>query len=339
VILHTDRRVEAINPGERGVEVVAGGERFSADLLLVAAGAEPETELARGAGAQLGSSGAVVVDEHMATSLPHLWAAGDCVESRHAVTGSPVYLPLGSLANRQGRTLANVLAGRQDRFPPVAGAAAVKVFDWNVGAVGCTRRTAQAAGLQAESVWICGHDRAHYYPEAREIFLHLLYQSQTGRVLGVQVAGNGDAIKRVDVATQLILRGADLDDLAALEHAYAPPYAPAVDPLAVAAWVAQNQQDGLRSLPPDDQVKDLAVLDVRHESEKLARPTAIHDLMEIPFEELRTRVGTLPEGRWLVVCERGGRSAEACRTLRQHGVDAVYLGGGLRWRQMITERA
>ena len=107
---------------------------------MVAVGVEPEVELARSLGARIGPTGAIAVDERLATSVPHVWAAGDCVEVRDVVTGAPVFRPLGSLANRQGRTLGNILAGRRDAFPPVAGAAAVKVFDFNVAATGCTER-------------------------------------------------------------------------------------------------------------------------------------------------------------------------------------------------------
>jgi len=339
VLLHTDCRVSSVTPGETGVEVVAGGETFSGDLLVVAAGVDPETDLARAAGVRLGSTGAIAVDETMATSRPGIWAAGDCVECRHAVTGEPAYLPLGSLANRQGRMLADVLAGRPKRFPPVAGATAIKIFDWNVATAGCSRRALEAAGLPHASVWTCAHDRAHYYPEAKELYLHLIYEPESGRILGLQALGEGDAIKRADVVAQLIVRESTVAELADMEHAYAPPYAPAVDPLAVAAWAAMNQMDGLRGDPPGVSVKGIAVLDVRHETERTARSMAAADLTEIALEELRQGIDGLPKRRWLVVCERGGRSAEAARLLGQRGHPCTYLGGGFRWRQRITEDA
>jgi len=139
-----------LHPGSFGTDLVGKIEDIDANAGLEEP-VEPEVELAKRLGAQLGPTGAIAVDERLATSVPHVWAAGDCTEVRHAVTGEPAYLPLGSLANRQGRTLANIIAGRPDRFPPVVGAAAVKVFDRNVAATGCTAALARQRGLRPRS--------------------------------------------------------------------------------------------------------------------------------------------------------------------------------------------
>lgn len=324
--------VDAIDTGEAGAGVRIGDDRVEGDVVVVAVGVDPAVGLARRAGARLGASGAIVVDERMATSLPNVWAAGDCVEVRHAVAGAGAFLPLGSLANRQGRCLANVLAGRADRFPPVAGAVAVKIFDCNVAATGITRNHAERLGLAARSVWLVGHDSAHYWPEAKEIVLHLVYESGSGRLLGVQAVGEGEVAKRVDVVTQLIVRGGTLDDLAHVEHAYAPPYAPALDPLAVLAFVAQNREDGIVGMPPSVDLAGVRVLDVRHPDESETRPVGSEDVVLAPLESLRAASQAGGDDPLLVVCERGTRSAEAVRWLRSCGVDASYLGGGLRLR-------
>ena len=324
--------VDAIDTSEAGIGARIGDDRVEGDVVVVAVGVDPAVGLARRAGARLGASGAIVVDERMATSLPNVWAVGDCVEVRHAVTGAGAFLPLGSLANRQGRCLANVLAGRADRFPPVAGAVAVKIFDCNVAATGITRNHAERLGLAARSAWVVGHDGAHYWPEAKEIVLHLVYESGSGRLLGMQAVGDGEVAKRVDVVTQLIVRGGTLDDLAHVEHAYAPPYAPALDPLAVLAFVAQNQEDGIVGRPPSTGLADLRVLDVRHPEESEARPVGSEDVVLAPLESLRAASRAGGDDPLLVVCERGTRSAEAVRWLRSRGVDASYLGGGLRLR-------
>jgi rhodanese-related sulfurtransferase len=274
------------------------------------------------------------VDERLATSVPGIWAVGDCIETQHVVTGKAAYLPLGSLANRQGRTLANILAGREDRFPPVTGASAVKVFDWNVATAGCTMRDAVSQGRRAESVWLCADDRAHYWPESEEIFLQLVYDPDSGRLLGVQALGEGEVAKRVDVASQFLARRATLAELADLEHSYSPPYAPAMEPLAVAAQVAENQRSGVRSVSPLTPLEGVQLLDVRHSAERAARSFPLPQVIEVALAELRLRAGELAPGRWLAVCERGTRSAEAVRILRRHGVDSSYLAGGLRWREL-----
>ena len=331
VHLHTRSPVERIEASDGGVAVVAGGESLEADCAVVATGVEPVVELARTVDITIGTTGAIAVDERLATSKPNVWAVGDCAQIRHAVTGEACYFPLGSLANRQGRTLANVLAGRDDRFPAVAGAVAVKVFDCNAAGVGLTFRQAEKRYRDARTVCVSAQDRPHYWPETKDIALQIVYQSASRRVLGVQVVGEGDVTKRVDVATQLIQQGATLGQLAHLEHAYAPPYSPALDPLAVLAFAALNAEDGIEAASPFRVLEDTKLLDVRHSEEIEARPLPAESSAALPLAQIRTRVGELEDGPWLVVCERGMRSAETVRVLREKGISAQYLGGGMKW--------
>jgi NADPH-dependent 2,4-dienoyl-CoA reductase/sulfur reductase-like enzyme/rhodanese-related sulfurtransferase len=333
VDLRTGAAVDAIAAFDDRVEVTAGGERCTADLAVVAIGVRPDVTLASTGGVALGTTGAIAVDDRLATNVPHIWAAGDCIEVRTLPDGRPVHLPLGSLANRQGRVLANVLAGRDERFSGAAGAVAAKVFDLNVAATGVTRARAKAEGLAARSVWVTAHDRAHYWPEATEIAIHLVYETGTRRLLGVQAAGAGEVAKRVDVATAYVARGATLTELASLEHAYAPPFAPAIDPLAAAAFAAENQEDGVEAQRPDEPFAGFRVLDVRHPGERAKRP--LPEATVIPLEELRAALPLPDSGHWLAVCERGTRSAEAARLLRSSGGSASYLGGGMQWRAMM----
>jgi len=337
VDLRLESPPERIEAADEGVVLAVPGGTVRADVAVVAVGVEPSVELAREAGLKLGAGGAIAVDERLATSVPHVWAAGDCAEVRHGVLGEPAYLPLGSLANRQGRTLANILAGRPDRFPPVVGAVAAKVFDYNVAATGCTLARARERGLEARAVWITIEDRAHYWPEARAVQIKLVYEAGSRRVLGVQAVGEGDAVKRVDVATQRIAAGATLDDLAHVEHAYAPPYAPAMEPLAVAAQVAQNQEDGITAAAPDGPLDGMRILDVRLAEESAAHPAFPDRTMNVGLGELSSRLDGIDPSTELVVCERGTRSAEAVRLLLRQGIRARYLGGGLRWRALTEE--
>jgi rhodanese-related sulfurtransferase len=325
--------VEEISTRDEGVTVRAGREVVAADAVVVAIGVEPQVELALDAGVALGPSGAIRVDENLATSVPHVWAAGDCVECRHATTNGPAFLPLGSLANRQGRVLANVLAGREDSFGAVAAATAVKVFDLNVAAVGCTADRLGRDGLGVRRVWISAEDRAHYWPEAKLILLQLVYDPGSMRILGVQgVSEEGEVAKRIDVATQLILRGATVGDLAAVEHAYAPPYAPALDPLAVLAMAAENQIDGVEAMSPLTDLATTTVVDVRVPEEREERPLEAKTVVEIEVGDLRDGADQLPGEPYLVACAHGTRSAEVVRWVTQRGGVARYLGGGVSWR-------
>ena len=329
----TRSAVAEVAADDEGVTVKAGGEDIRADAVVVAVGVEPRVELAKMAGSELGPTWAICVDERLETTVPHVWAAGDCVENRHVVTGGPAYLPLGSLANRQGRVLADVLAGKNETFGPVAGAAAVKVFDLNVAAVGCTTARLGGDGLGVRQAWVSAEDRAHYWPEAKLILLGMVYDPSTRRVLGVQGVGEeGEVAKRIDVAAQLMLRGAAIDDFAAIEQAYAPPYAPALDPLAVLAMAAANQVDGIESVAPITDLSRETVLDVRVSAEREERPLSAGDLHEIEVSELRDRTDKIPDGPLLVACAHGTRSAEVVRWLAHRGIQARYLGGGVSWR-------
>jgi NADPH-dependent 2,4-dienoyl-CoA reductase/sulfur reductase-like enzyme/rhodanese-related sulfurtransferase len=329
----TGSPVAEIFADDEGVTVVVASQRVRADAIVVAVGVTPQVELATTAGAALGPTRAIRVDERLATSVPHVWAVGDCVEVRHAVTGGPAYLPLGSLANRQGRVLANVLAGRDDTFGPVAGATAVKIFDLNVAAVGCTAARLAGDGLGVRRVWISAEDSAHYWPEAHLVLLEMVYDPATRRVLGVQgVSENGEVAKRIDVAAQLILRSAAIDDFEAIEHAYAPPYAPAIEPLAVLAMAAANQVDGIESVAPLTDLSQDTILDVRVPTEREERPLNAARSLEIEVSELVDRAEEIPDGPLLVACAHGTRSAEVVRWLGQRGIRARYLGGGVSWR-------
>jgi NADPH-dependent 2,4-dienoyl-CoA reductase/sulfur reductase-like enzyme/rhodanese-related sulfurtransferase len=325
--------VSEIVADDDGVTVKAGSAEVRADAVVVAVGVVPQVDLAREAGAKLGSSRAIQVDDRLQTSVPHVWAAGDCIECTHVVTGGPAFLPLGSLANRQGRVLANVIAGRDDEFGPVAGAAAVKVFDLNVAAVGVTAARLGADGLGVRTAWVSAEDRAHYWPEAKLILLQMVYDPATRRVLGVQGVGEeGEVAKRIDVAAQLIIRGATIDDFESVEHAYAPPYAPALDPLAVLAMAAINQTEGIEMMSPLTNLATATVLDVRVPEERAERPLKAKRVVEIEAGELSQRPDDVPDGPLLVACAHGTRSAEVVRRLAHRGVQARYLGGGVSWR-------
>jgi NADPH-dependent 2,4-dienoyl-CoA reductase/sulfur reductase-like enzyme/rhodanese-related sulfurtransferase len=335
VDLQTSTMVEKISADDKQAVVVAGGKSFTADMVIVALGVSPASDLAKQAGVELGPSGAIEVDQRLATSVENIWAVGDCVQFQHKVSKKPVALPLGSLANRQGRTLANILAGRQDFFPEPVGATAVKIFDLNVAAVGLSRYAALAQGFAAKSVWIHAHDRADYWPDSKDFALQLTYASDSLKVLGVQAAGQGEVAKRIDVAAQLIANDGDLIAFSHLEHAYAPPYAPAIDPLAVAAFVALNQEDGVDAVSPLTSLADKKILDVRNPEESQALAVADGQVECLPLDRVRGRFAELDLAGGLVVCARGIRSAELCRWLAGQNVKASYLGGGMRWRMLV----
>ncbi len=319
--------------------VVTSGGELPADLVLLAIGVRPSVGLARDAGLAIGPTGAIAVDDHLRTSDPAIYAGGDCVENVHRVTGRPVYSPLGSTANKHGRVIGSNVAGGDERFPGVLGTMVAKVFDYTVGATGINAARAVEAGLAALTALVPAADRAHNYPAHQEIVVKMVAERHSSRLLGLQGVGPGEVAKRIDVAATALSFGATVDQVADVDLAYAPPFAPAVDPVHHAANVIRNKRDGLaRTVGPLELQHMLdaggafLLLDVRSRAEFVARRIAAGArLLHIPQDELRTRLGELPRGVPLVVCcQRGVRAYRAARLLSGMGLgDVAYLEGSL----------
>jgi len=216
-----------------GVETAAG--KIEADLVLFAVGIRPNTALAEAMGLLLGPTGAVKVDAKMRTNVEGVFAAGDVAESRHLLTGEPFWAPLGDVANKHGRTAGSVIAGKEAEFRGVLGTTITRVFGLAVAATGLTETAAREKGFAAKGVMIKSRDRAHYMPGGHPLFVKLVYEEKEGRVLGAQVVGHRNDARRVDVVAALIQMGASVEDMRALDLAYAPPFGPVWDPLLVAA--------------------------------------------------------------------------------------------------------
>jgi CoA-dependent NAD(P)H sulfur oxidoreductase len=227
--LHGRARVEA---------VVTDAGRFDADLVVVAVGVRPNNALAKALGLTLGPAGAVVTDAQLRTSREDIYAVGDLSAAYHLVTRKPAWIPLGDTANKQGRILGEVLGGKAARFRGVVGTAITKVFARAFATTGLTLKAAREAGFDAESSDVSTSDHAGYYPDKRPLKLTLVWERGSRRLLGAQLVGYGDAVKRVDVVAALLFQGATLQDLADLDLAYAPPFSGVWDPLLVAANVA-----------------------------------------------------------------------------------------------------
>lgn len=224
---------------DRVEAVVTSSGRFPCDVVLLGLGAQPNVEMAHQAGVALGPTGAIATDERMATNLPGIYAAGDCAEVRHMVTGRPAYIPLGSTANKQGRVAGENAAGGQATFEGVVGTTVVRCFDLIVATTGLTVRQARAEGLAASETMIQAQDIAHYMPGSAPIHVKLVAEEASGRLLGGQIAGQKGVAKRIDVLATALYGRMTVDDLRRLDLSYAPPFAPAWDPILVAANVAR----------------------------------------------------------------------------------------------------
>ncbi|HNT33594.1 MAG TPA: FAD-dependent oxidoreductase [bacterium] len=311
-----------------------------ADMVILAIGVRPNVTLARKAGLSIGEkTGALCVDDHMRTSDPDIYAAGDCVECTDRLTGRPCFVPLGSTANKQGRVAAVNICGGNETFPGILGSTVCKVFDFCVARTGLTETGALSAGYEIVTSMAPGPDKAHYMPQSKPLLLKLVADKETGRLLGVQATGPGDGAKRIDVAATAISAGMTLDDIANLDLAYAPPYAPAMDNLITAANVARNKRDGLMVGISAQEVyrkiqdgADFFFLDVRSPQEyaevRLPKSTLI------PLGALRKRLNEIPKDKEIVAfCKISLRGYEAALVLKAAGYDNVKVldGGVAMW--------
>ncbi len=331
VEIHTDCPFKEVTRSAETVTIRTAQTNFEVDCAVIAVGVRPNSELAAGCGLVIGKTGGVVVDDRMTTSDPNIFAAGDCVEVRHLISGKSINLPLGSLANRQGRIIGSNLGGGNERFGPVVGSAAVKLFDMNIAATGLMEASARDAGFNVGCVWGTFTDRADYYPEAQNIHFKLVFDRQSGRLLGLQGYGKGEVVKRVDVFSALLRNEGKLEDLMDMEFAYAPPYAPAVDPLYVLACTARNAVlEEIQPVAPDSRYDGRVIIDLRRPDELKSAPLPEKDILKIPFEEIRRKWEEIPKDKPLIcICAKGVRSAESVRFLKEKGFsDTVYLGGG-----------
>jgi NADPH-dependent 2,4-dienoyl-CoA reductase/sulfur reductase-like enzyme len=216
------------------------GETTPCDLVLLATGLQPRTELATAAGIALGHTGAIAVDDRMQTNLPGIYAAGDCVETRHLVTGAPVYFPLGTTANKQGRVAGENAGGGHATFAGIVGTLVTKVFELEIGRTGLSLASARAAGLDADALTITGSSRVNYF-DGKPLIVSLVWDRADGRLVGCQIAGEDAAAKRIDTAAVALHARMRLPDLLHLDLGYAPPFATVWEPLLIAAHEAHKK--------------------------------------------------------------------------------------------------
>lgn len=311
------------------------GERIDADLAVVALGVVPDTGIARDAGLELGVKGAIVVDSHMRTSDPSVYAVGDAVQVSNFVSDVPSNIALAGPANRQGRIAADNIAGGDSEYKGSLGSSVIKVFDMTVATTGLNERLAKDAGIGYDKVYTYSASHATYYPGARNMSVKLLFDPVTGTVLGAQIVGYEGVDKRIDVIATAIHAGMTVEDLAELDLSYAPPYSSAKDPVNYAGFVAMNVMSGLVSQyfwdELDGKVADpgVTVVDVR--SPKEYAEGHLEGTVNIPVDEIRDRISEIPEGRPVcLVCHSGLRSYIAARILEQNGYECSHLAGGFR---------
>ncbi|ROR73293.1 FAD-dependent oxidoreductase [Bogoriella caseilytica] len=336
VTLHLGVSAQAVTDAADGTTTVAlsDGTDLPADLVVVNVGVRPASTLAEEAGLELSARGAIRVDGDQRTSDPHIWAVGDAVEVRHAVTGALGSVPLAGPANRQGRRAADSLSGhRTTPQQRVLGTAIVRVFGMTAAVTGANQSTLRSAGIEYEVVRVHAGHHAGYFPGAEQLHLVASF-APDGRLLGAQGVGRDGVDKRIDVLATALRAEMTADDLAELELAYAPPYGSAKDAVNMLGFVAQNALDGTMPQWHPEELEQVRahslVLDVRSAEEYAAGH--LDGALHLPHTELRDRldeVRAAARGRSVaVLCASGVRSYLAVRILRGAGIDARSLSGG-----------
>ena len=335
--LHLERGVTRFASSASGaLEVVLSDEqKIETDMVILSIGVRPETTLAKGSGLAIGALGGISVNEYMQTSDPDIYALGDAVEVVHGVTGKPALIPLAGPANKQGRIVAdNIVYGNVSVYSGTIGTSIAQVFDLTVAAAGANSKLLDREKIPYLSSFTHSQSHAGYYPGAVSMSVKILFSPENGRLLGAQIVGFDGVDKRIEMLAQVIQNQGTVADLMELEHAYAPPYSSAKDPVNMAGFVADNilkkrvetiLWSDVASLPAD-----VVKIDVRTPAEY--ELGTIPGFVNIPVDELRGRLAELPKDRLIVVtCAIGLRGYLAYRILKQHGFTNVKnLSGGYK---------
>lgn len=331
-------KVTAIR-GENGRKVVETDKgSYDADLVIMAVGVRPSTRLAKNAGLEIGASGGIKTDKYMQTTVTDIYAAGDCVESIHHVTGKPAVFPMGSAANKQGRAAGANALGRKIEVKGFCGTAIVKVFDLTVAITGLSERQTMQEKITPYATYVLGGHHAGYYPGAKVMEMKTIADAECGRLLGAQIIGQEGVDKRIDVMATAIYNKMSAEELIDLDLAYAPPYASARDLVIVAGALAQNynHRDWLPITPMalkvrvDDDRDNFILLDARSAPE-LKNTGVIKGATHIPLDDLRQRIDELDKDKEIIAyCAVGLRSYLVSRILSLNGYPNVKtLTGGI----------
>ncbi|MCT1476705.1 FAD-dependent oxidoreductase [Microbacterium sp. p3-SID336] len=327
--------VEVATTGADSV-TLSNGTTVPAELLVEASGVMPETQLAHAAGIRIGETGGISVDALCRTSAPDVFAVGDGVEKSDLVGGGAALVTMAGLANRHGRMVADLIAGREESARPALGTGIVQAFGIAAAKTGWSERQLRDAGRDHYVVHVHPGSHAGYYPGAETLSMKLLADPATDRILGAQIIGRDGVDKRIDVVATAMQAGVPAAGLAHLELAYAPQFGAAKDAVNILGYVAENVRTGTTPTVQwhelDDALREGAsLIDVRSVEEHANG--AIPGAVNVPLDELRDRLGELPDGPLVVHCQVGLRGHIATRLLRQHGRDVRNLDGGYRtWR-------
>lgn len=338
--LQLGETVTGFREKEEHVEVtLKDNKSICSQIAIVAIGVVPETTLAKEAGIKIGLKDSIVVNEKMETSIPDIYAVGDAVLIKHKVTGQDTLIALAGPANKQGRIAAENICGGCQTYKGSQGSSVVKIFDITVASTGINETNAKKSGIETDKVILWPKNHAVYYPGSTNMLIKAVFEKNTMKLLGAQIAGVEGVDKRIDVLATAIGAGMKITDLMDLDLAYAPPYSSAKDPVNMIGYMADDIEKGLlkqwfvEDLESLSKVENITFLDVRSK-EEYARGH-IEGFMNIPVETLRQNLNLLDKNKPVyAMCQSGARSYTATRILSENGFEAYNLAGGYSFYQL-----
>ncbi len=343
VKIHLNAKVKKVSANKENnpTVIIEGKEEIEVDYVFVCAGIKPNVELAESIGCEIGDLCGIIVDENMRTSIPNVWAAGDCVETRDLITERQGYFPLGSLANRQGKVAADSIAGINNKFSGALGAVSLKIFGLNCSVVGLNESSIKRENIDYDCVWGTWYDRPHYMPGSKTLFGKMIYDKKDLRLLGFQLFGEGEATRYIDAFSVYASDRKTATDLLNFEHAYCPPHSSPMNPLNFLGSMAIAQKND-NTKPQNPKFLDDfegQILDIRENVEKEQLPLKKEN-HSVTLDKFRDYVEKLDKNKpVLVVCQKGVRAYEATRFLKKRGFkDVSYLGGGIQLYEIIFDK-
>ena len=343
VELWLQQAVTGFEKTTKGLNVMLkSGDKIEADVVVLSIGVKPDSHLAEEAGLQVGLGKAITVNEFLQTSDPDIYAVGDAIEFKNPISGQIMPTYLAGPANKQGRIVANnMVLGNKEKYKGAINTAIVKVFDLTAGTTGLSAKALKKLGIPYLVSTTHSASHATYYPDSAQMSIQLTFSAE-GKIYGAQIVGKDGVDKRLDVMAQIIQNEGGIEDLMEFEHAYAPPYSSAKDPVNMAGFVAENillkklkviTWDDLGEIQPTD-----LLIDVRNPDE-FASGT-IPNAINIPVDEIRGRLNELPKEKNIYIfCQIGLRGYLAQRILLQNGFEKVKnIGGGYKlWKSCQAE--
>lgn len=332
VDLRLERFVKHIEDKDSRLSVHLNDDVIETDLVLLSAGVKPDTAFIKDSSIALDERGAIIVNAQMETNIPDVYALGDAVSTKNPITHQQQNVALAGPANKQASVLANVIVGKSDAYKGTIGTGIVRIFDLTVAMTGLNETAAKAANIDYDKVYLTTISHAGYYPGAKPLSLKVLFEKNTGKIVGGQVVGFEGADKRCDTISTAIYGGLTGEDLAMVDFAYAPPYTSVKDPVNMVGSIITTITDGLIEQYHWHDIEtllqqDVTFLDVREPIE--TANGHIEGAVKIPLGDLRKRMNELDKSKPIYICcHSGARSYNACRLLSQNGFKCKNLAGG-----------